>query len=135
MESQDKRRVDRQTDSSGTRPFESQLLTPHSSPTAGLVSGAVTTLTLTLSFVLLAVGFEYFWVTYIVGFGFVLPAATSAVSYRETATERTQETTRDDTTGTALEDLRHRYATGELTDEEFEQNVERLVETERNSGQ
>ncbi|WP_330630755.1 SHOCT domain-containing protein [Halocatena halophila] len=32
--------------------------------------------------------------------------------------------------GDPLEELRHRYATGELTDSEFERKLERLLETE-----
>lgn len=133
METTEQQRVDRQTDSSGNRPQNGHRFPQHRSPKTGLVSGAVTALTLTLSFALLAIGFEYFWVTYIVGFGFFLPAATNLVSSRQNTTGRTGAKTGKDTAGTPLEELRYRYATGKLTDEEFERQVERLVETEDKS--
>ncbi|NLV09971.1 SHOCT domain-containing protein [Halomicrobium mukohataei] len=49
-------------------------------------------------------------------------------SSRETTDERTREPESDDET--ALEALRRRYAEGELTDEQFERKLDRLLETE-----
>ena len=103
--------------------------------TMALVPGAVSAGTLVVAFTLLAVGFEYFWVTFIVGFGVLLPTATSLAATRPTetsraGTDRPDEREDDD----ALATLRQRYARGELSDAEFEQQVERLLETETRSG-
>lgn len=76
-----------------------------------------------------------FWVIFIIGFAVVLPLvgilfdedgayATGA----EGATDRTDEDENEDED--ALERLKRRYAEGELTDEEFEHRLERLLETE-----
>jgi uncharacterized membrane protein len=96
-----------------------------------LVPGAVSAGTLVVAFTLLAVGFEYFWVTFIVGFGVVLPTATGlAAAKREegsqAGTNRREKREDDD----ALATLRQRYAQGEISDAEFEHQVERLLETE-----
>lgn len=48
----------------------------------------------------------------------------------ETDDESTSEPTDGETTADALESLRERYARGELTDEEFERKLDRLLETE-----
>lgn len=47
-----------------------------------------------------------------------------------TATESADATSDSTDAGTPLERLRRRYADGELTDEQFERKVERLLETE-----
>jgi uncharacterized membrane protein len=92
---------------------------------AFLTAGVVTTLTLFVAFSLLAVGFEYFWVTFIVGFGGGLPIALGVVASRdESGTEQHSD-------NSALEELRMRYARGELTDEEFEHRVELLLNSEQ----
>ncbi|ELY96573.1 hypothetical protein C482_15643 [Natrialba chahannaoensis JCM 10990] len=50
---------------------------------------------------------------------------------RETASTETQSSTADESTpGDALETLRERYAAGEITDDQFERKLERLLETE-----
>lgn len=100
-------------------------------PAMALVPGAVSAGTLVVAFTLLAVGFEYFWVTFIIGFGVVLPTATGLAATKRT--ENSQDgTNRRDNRGEddALATLRQRYARGELSDAEFEHQVERLLETE-----
>ena len=48
----------------------------------------------------------------------------------DSPTEPTTESQRETVRETPLEELRRRYAEGELTDEQFERKVERLLETE-----
>jgi len=102
-------------------------------PLAETVSGAVTGLTLLVAFALMFAGFEFFWVVFVVGFGRVLPMSLGLVKHyygdQERSTRR-EPTTRSAETEDALEELRHRYARGELSDEEFDRRVERLLETE-----
>lgn len=103
-------------------------------PLAETVSGAVTGLTLLVAFALMFAGFEFFWVVFVVGFGGVLPMSLGLVKYYrpdEESPARSEPTSRRSTeTEDALEELRHRYARGELSDEEFDRRVERLLETE-----
>ena len=79
-----------------------------------------------------------FWVIFIIGFAVVLPlvgilfdedgeptAGTDPSSGRNREGERGQED--------PLDRLKRRYAEGELTDEEFERRLERLLETEDES--
>ena len=51
-----------------------------------------------------------------------------------TDTAETDESEPTDSTTDALETLRERYAAGELTDEQFEQKLERLLDTETLEG-
>jgi uncharacterized membrane protein len=91
-----------------------------------VVAAAVTAVTLSVAFGLLALGVESFWVVFVVGFGGVLPLAT--VLARRVETRRDAPAERDE--DIALQQLRARYARGELTDAEFERRVERLLETD-----
>jgi hypothetical protein len=109
-------------------------------------------LTLGVAFGALFLGISNWWVAFIVGYGFVLPAVamlerddeegrrntdasttpTSTSSTPTTAdrTGRTDSTHREESKGDALETLRDRYARGELSEEQFEAKLERLLETE-----
>ncbi|MEY7848646.1 SHOCT domain-containing protein [Natrarchaeobius sp. A-rgal3] len=94
-----------------------------------IATGAVTTLTLLVGFGLLLAGVRFFWIAYVVGFAGVLPLAVGcARAYRLRAHRADTDTkTRENTD--PLEELRERYARGELTDEEFDRRVERLLAT------
>lgn len=94
-------------------------------PAVARVAATVTSLTMTVAFGLLALGIEWFWVAFVVGFGGVLPAAVGVTE------RRGGEGARHDGPDDALATLRRRYARGDLTDAEFERRVERLLETER----
>ncbi|WP_227134646.1 SHOCT domain-containing protein [Halorubellus salinus] len=96
-----------------------------------LVAAGVTALTLTVAFNLLALDVSLFWVAFPIGFGVVLPAAIGIVNARQHGEQRTDDTSQRSDTHTGLEILRQRYATGELSEEEFEHHVERLLESER----
>ncbi len=96
--------------------------------TASSVPGIVSALTLGVAFTLLALGVEQFWVVFIVGFGLVLPAATQYTRRADQQPEK--KPTTDSETDPALARLRERYARGELTDEEFEHQVEKLLVAE-----
>ena len=84
----------------------------------------------------MALGFEYFWVAFVLGFGVVLPTALGLVAVtgrRETDESESGIEPQTGTQGddeTALTTLRRRYAEGKLSDSEFERRVERLLETD-----
>jgi uncharacterized membrane protein len=91
-----------------------------------VVAAAVTALTLGAAFGLAAVGFEEFWLAFVLGFGVVLPLSLGAVA---TVWPEEEETGRQNQT--PLEELEMQYARGELTEAEFERRTETLVEAER----
>lgn len=99
-------------------------------PLAAVVSTAVTAGTLLVAFGLLAAGVESFWIVFPVGFGGVLPLSVGLLGSAQDKSdpERVRGNRRD--VENELERLRQRYAAGELTDEEFENCVEALLETE-----
>lgn len=77
--------------------------------------------------------------TFILGFFILLPligilgdALPVVESQADDRVEQAESTVTETTTGDAdpVERLRERYANGELTDEEFERRLERLIETE-----
>jgi len=78
-------------------------------PLEQVVAGAVTALTLA------------------VGFGGVMPMAVGLARYYDQREDDSETTAGEDD---ALATLRERYARGELTDAEFERQVEQLLETE-----
>jgi len=96
------------------------------SPLEAVVVGAVTAVTLTVAFGLMFLGVPWFWVAFPVGFGGVLPMALGLVKLYERRQEAAPAEPADDPVAT----LRERYARGELSDAEFERQVERLLETE-----
>ena len=80
--------------------------------------------------------FVEFWVVFIIGYAVVLPIVAIAldetdesVAAPEPTPDRTDEQEQED----ALERLKRRYAEGEISDEEFERRLERLLETEDES--
>ena len=97
-------------------------------PLESVVAGAVTALTFLVGFGLLFAGVPYFWVAFPVGFAGVLPMAVGVVRlYQRRQDSDSRPASEDDD---ALATLRNRYARGELTEAEFERQVERLLETE-----
>ncbi|WP_410766255.1 SHOCT domain-containing protein [Haloferax sp. DFSO60] len=98
------------------------------SPLEQLVAGVIMALVFLVGFGLLALGNPWFWIAFPVGFAGVLPAAMALVRLYESRQREEAEAT--DETEDALATLRRRYATGELSEEAFEQKVERLLETE-----
>ena len=99
------------------------------SPLHELVAGVVIAGIFLVGFGLLALGYPWFWIAFPVGFAGVLPAALALVKLYESRQDDESEASRTETEE-ALETLRNRYAAGELTEEEFEEKVERLLETE-----
>lgn len=96
-------------------------------PLAAVVPGAVTALTLLVAFGLLALDVDAFWVAFPVGFGGVLPAALAAAARVDARSTDAAE----DATDEALADLRTRYARGDLSEAEFEREVEALLAESR----
>lgn len=99
-------------------------------PELALLPGAISAGTLLVAFTLLAAGFEYFWVTFILGFGVVLPTAVGLSLYSSRTQEQQPSSRTEQSDDAALAALRRRYAHGELSDAEFEHRVEQLLETE-----
>ena len=95
-----------------------------------LVAGGVTALTLGVAFGLLALGVRFFWVAFPVGFGVVLPGAIALANARHASKRRNAAASQTADSPTSLEVLRRRYAAGEISDEEFEHRVERLLKSE-----
>jgi len=94
--------------------------------TAGAVSLAV----LAVGLGGLALGVDWAWVAFPVGYGGVLPVAVARTK------ARVREESPDADGTDPLATLRERYARGEIDDAAFERRVERLVETEeRTSGE
>lgn len=74
-----------------------------------------------------------FWVIWVVGFAVVLPLFAIAVGEhdRDGAADPTRSTAAEQAeTEDALEELKRRYARGELDEHEFETRLEHLLETE-----
>lgn len=98
-----------------------------------IVSGVVTALTLGTAFGLLALDVEHFWVVFPLGFGVVLPTALGVVPHVWTNTASQDTDTEGRDSADPLEHLRTRYARGEISDAEFEQRLDRLIENEDRS--
>jgi uncharacterized membrane protein len=99
-------------------------------PLAPLVSTAVTAGTLLVAFTLLALGVDFFWVAFVVGFGGVLPVSFGLLAHAERTGSERPDQGRDEAEDTALATLRRQYARGEIGDAAFEERLERLLETE-----
>ena len=104
-------------------------------------TGVVSLLVLGVAFAGLFLGVENWWVTFIIGYGVVVPlvgmlTGENHAEHEEAATEAGSSTTNTDATDgrtskrDAMETLRERYAQGELSEEQFERKLERLLETE-----
>ena len=81
-----------------------------------------------LGFVLLFAGVNWFWMVWVLGFAVVLPVIAILIGDADETEPETVDATneRED----PLQTLRDRYARGELTDEQFERKLDRLLETE-----
>lgn len=93
------------------------------------VSTAVTLAVLGTAFAAFALGVPWFWVAFPIGFGGLLPLSITATRRWEGRRQPSAEGTTDPQE-TALATLRERYARDEIDEEEFENRVERLLETE-----
>lgn len=86
-------------------------------------------LTLGFGIVAFLLGFEWFWMVFVLGWIVVVPLL--AVLFDSSEVDRAPD---DRSSGSerqdALETLRDRYARGELDDVEFERRVEKLLENE-----
>lgn len=110
-----------------SEPSDSQSEDGNETPLEQTVSGAVIALIFIVGFGLMFAGVPWFWVVFPVGFAGLLPAAIGlARRYERDKSASAGKTEQEE----ALDELRARYARGELTDEEFENRVERLLETE-----
>jgi uncharacterized membrane protein len=108
----------------------------------GTVAGLVTMLTLGVAFGLGALGVDWFWIAFPLGFGGVMPVAVGAARRRQDDRGERRDERRDAGVGrraperpgtdtdAALARLRERYATGELDEVAFERRLERLLRTE-----
>jgi len=103
-------------------------------------------LVLGVGLVSLFLGYSWFWMVFAVGFAVVVPlvklATEELVGVADGSTSDARRDSQRDRLGAdaseskrdALDELRSRYASGELSDEAFERKVERLLETETLEG-
>jgi uncharacterized membrane protein len=103
------------------------------------LTAAVPIATLGVGLAALFMGFDWFWMVFVLGFAVLTPLVAVLFGggdedWEEFAKDAggvtTDEDDRTDSQQDALETLRDRYARGELTEEQFERKVERLLETE-----
>lgn len=92
-----------------------------------VVATVVSGLTLTLAFTLIALGISSFWVVFAIGFGAVLPASVKVAEYYGEKQQSTDET--QDSKENALEELKKKFINDEISEQEFEKRVEKLVQT------
>ena len=98
-----------------------------------VVSSLVIAATLILAFVLLAAGWEWFWIVFITGFAGVLPMVPTFVAWYKNKTSKTSQSVSTDERG-PLETLRNRYARGDIDEAELERRLDALLETETATG-
>ncbi|MFP9191789.1 SHOCT domain-containing protein [Natronosalvus vescus] len=102
-------------------------------PLEEIAAGVTIGLILTVAFGLLALGVSWFWIVFPIGFAGVLPAVMGLVKLYERRRER-ERAGEDESDVDPLDQLRDRYARGELSDAEFERKLDRLLETETHDG-
>lgn len=93
-----------------------------------LAAIVVSACTLAVAFGALALDSSWFWVAFPVGFGGVLPLAVGAAQYWVEATDGDEVS--GDTADDPLSILHAQYVDGELSEEEFERRVERVLESD-----
>lgn len=87
-------------------------------------------LTLGAGFVAMAAGMPYFWLIWVFGFAVVLPIAGILFTEEDADSEPVEDERGADVSTDPLTSLRDQYARGDLTDQEFERKLDRLLETE-----
>lgn len=92
-------------------------------------SGVVALLILGLGFAALFTGQSWFWLVWVIGFAVILPLLSIAFGLDDDDADEPEAEPRDEE-AEALEELKRRYARGDLDEEEFEARLERLLETE-----
>ncbi len=80
-----------------------------------------------LGFIVLALGYSWFWVVWVAGFVSLVPI--TAILSEAIGEADSEEASPADEAG-ALEVLRERYAAGEIDDAEFERRLDALLGTE-----
>lgn len=92
------------------------------------VATVVSLLTILTGTILLALNFNFFWLAYPIGFGGILPFAIMvSKNYDTQVRENKSETSEEET---ALEELKKKFVNDEISEEEFENRVENLVQTQ-----
>ena len=96
----------------------------------GRAAAVVSVLTLAVGLGGLALGVEWAWIAFPLGYGGVLPLAVSYARRSDAERSDARRRDRDAADDGPLATLRDRYARGDIDDEEFERRVEGLLETE-----
>lgn len=115
----------------------SSCCTPHGTSSDD-ITGTAAILILGAGFLALFAGYEYFFLIWVFGYAVVLPLIAIHVGDRvvgeradtKRAPDGTPTSEVQTSTSEALALLRERYARGDLTDEQFERKLDRLLETE-----
>ena len=92
--------------------------------------GIFVLLTLGAGFVAMAAGMPYFFLIWVLGFAVVLPILGILFPEDEADSELAEDEQGADVSTDPLTSLRDQYARGDLTDEEFERKLDRLLESE-----
>jgi len=99
-----------------------------SSPTSWLSAMVILVVGLTMAFTfLLAFGWWSVWTVFVIGVAVAVPVAVTLLSWYE---NRPLEPNTPEGDDQALDTLREQYASGEISESEFEHRLERLLETE-----
>jgi uncharacterized membrane protein len=93
-------------------------------------TGIASLLVLGVGLTSLFLGYNWFWIVFVVGFAVVVPIVSMLAGEDESETDEFPTSPSEPTTDDPLETLRRRYATGELTEEQFERKLEALLDTE-----
>ena len=94
------------------------------------IFGILALLILGAGFVGMFAGVPYFFLIWVLGFAVVLPILGILLYETDTDSELTENEQGEDLPTDPLTSLRDRYARGDLTDDEFEGKLDRLLKTE-----
>lgn len=86
------------------------------------VAGAVSMTVLAVAFGLLALGFEWFWIAFPIGYGAVLP-----LSVQYARRKKSEPVTDADEPTDPLTRLKERYVAGEIDEQQFERELDEHI--------
>lgn len=101
-----------------------------SSALKNIVATSVTALTLTVAFGLLSLNVSFSWVVFVIGFGAIMPLSMALAEYYEDKETERSNTEVSNEKDDALEELKRQFVNNEITEEEFENQVETLIQTD-----
>ncbi len=100
---------------------------------ADQVPAIVSLLVLGVALTALFLGYDWFWMVFVIGYAVVLPVLTilsQSLFGRKDKSDWREDDSEQDEQQDALDTLRERYASGEIDEREFERRVDLLLENE-----